>query len=94
MVLVEFLNFMGRQGEHKRRLAADALREIMGNPDVDVIPQTSRQFRAAADLYENRPDPRWSVTDCSSFLIMREMGITEALAHDRDFAQAGFRVLL
>ena len=94
MVLVEFLNFMGRQGEHKRRLAADALREIMDNPNVDVIPQTSRQFRAAADLYEDRPDQRWSVTDCSSFLIMREMGINEALAHDRDFAQAGFRVLL
>lgn len=94
MVLVEFLNFMGRQGEYKRRLATDSLSEILNNPDVEVVPQTSQQFRDAVDLYEHRPDQRWSVTDCSSFLVMREMGITEALAHDRDFAQAGFSVLL
>ena len=94
MVLVEFLNFMGSQGEHKRKLATDALRAIVDNPDIDVVPQTSQQFGAAVDLYEHRPDQRWSVTDCSSFLVMREMGITEALAHDRDFAQAGFSVLL
>lgn len=94
MVLVEFLNFMGGLGEDRRRLATDALRAIMDNSNVYVVPQTSQQFRAAVDLYESRSDQRWSVTDCSSFMVMREMGITEALAHDRDFTQAGFAVLL
>ena len=45
-------------------------------------------------LYADRLDQRWSVTDCSSFLIMEERGITDALAYDRDFEQAGFRALL
>lgn len=94
MVLVEFLNFMSKLGEYKRKLAVDVLREILNDPQVDVVSQTSQQFRDAVDLYEARPDQRWGVTDCSSFLVMREMGITEALAHDRDFAQAGFSVLL
>lgn len=34
------------------------------------------------------------ITDCASFLIMEERGITEALAYDIDFARAGFRALL
>ena len=36
----------------------------------------------------------WNVTDCASFLIMEERGITKALTHDRDFVQAGFLALL
>ena len=49
---------------------------------------------AAVERYSQRIDQRWSVTDCASFLIMEERGITDALAHDRDFVQAGFRALL
>ena len=94
MVLVEFLNFMGRYGEYKRKLAAQVVREIINDSDVEVVPQTSMQFSAAMRLYEDRLDHRWSVTDCSSFILMEERGITEALAHDRDFRQAGFAVLL
>lgn len=32
--------------------------------------------------------------DCASFLVMEELDITEALAYDRDFEQAGFVALL
>lgn len=94
MVLVEFLNHVSKGGELVRRRAADAERTMRTNPNVHIEPQTGRLFRAAADLYADRPDQRWSVTDCASFLIMEERGITEALAHDRDFVQAGFRALL
>lgn len=40
-----------------------------------------------------RGDKAWSLTDCSSFLIMQDLGITEALAFDRHFEQAGFKVI-
>ena len=36
----------------------------------------------------------WILTDCASFLVMEERNITEALAYDRDFEQAGFTALL
>ena len=48
----------------------------------------------AFELYSFRQDQSWSLTDCASFLVMEERGITEALAHDRDFEQAGFTALL
>ena len=43
---------------------------------------------------QNPDDQRWSLTDCSSFLLMEQRGISEALAYDRDFEQAGFIPLL
>lgn len=94
MVLVEFLNFMGRHGEYKRRLASNAVEQILKDPDVEVVLQTSDLFRAAVELYASRLDQRWSVTDCASFLLMDQRGISEALARDRDFTQAGFVALL
>ena len=45
-------------------------------------------------LYETRPDKAWSLTDCMSFIVMRDGGLTEALTADHHFEQAGFTVLL
>jgi type I restriction enzyme R subunit len=65
-----------------------------GNPNITVVPQTRDLFRRAVDRYENRGDKEWSLTDCASFLVMEELGIKEALAHDHHFEQAGFTALL
>jgi predicted nucleic acid-binding protein len=44
--------------------------------------------------HERAQDKEWSLTDCISFLLMRERGIHEALTHDHHFEQAGFVALL
>jgi predicted nucleic acid-binding protein len=49
-------------------------------------------LRQAAALYKKYSDKAWSLTDCISFVIMRERGITEALTSDHHFEQAGFRI--
>lgn len=46
------------------------------------------------DLYRARPDKEWSLTDCTSFVVMNECGLTDALTGDRHFEQAGFKALL
>ena len=94
MVLTEALNAMATTGESRRRFAVQMVREMEQNPDVEIIPQTDRQFRAAVERYAARSDQRWSLTDCVSFLVMEERSITDALAFDRDFEQAGFTALL
>ena len=94
MVFVEFLNFMGGRGQQLRESAWSALRDFAENPDVEIVPQSSAQFDSAIDLYNSRPDQRWSLTDCASFLLMESQNIQEALAYDRDFEQAGFVALL
>ena len=94
MVLVEVMNYMSRGGRTLRQAASALLEELLDDPDVEIERQTSRQFEAAARMYDARPDQTWSLTDCASFLIMGERGINRALAHDRDFEQAGFVALM
>jgi predicted nucleic acid-binding protein len=45
-------------------------------------------------LLRNRPDKEWPLTDCISFVVMQEQGLSEALTADRHFEQAGFKSLL
>ena len=60
----------------------------------DVPVSASRLLVSASDLFERRPDKGWSLTDCISFVVITDRGLTEALTGDHDFQQAGFRALL
>ena len=70
------------------------VRELEAMPNVVIVHQTNAQFKTAVERFASRHDQRWSLTDCASFLVMEEMNLTEALAYDRDFEQAGFIALL
>jgi predicted nucleic acid-binding protein len=67
---------------------------ILKNANVEVVPQSTLLFKKAFDRYRDRDDKDWGLTDCSSFVIMEEMELTEVLAKDHHFAQAGFITLL
>ncbi len=94
MVLVELLNMFGGRGEQQRRLALEVVERAERSLDVEIVPQTSAQLRSAVQHYAERPNQTRSPTDCASFIVMEERGITDALAHDRDFEQAGYTALL
>lgn len=51
------------------------------------------RFERALDLFFRQQDKDYSFTDCTSFVVMRELRITTALATDRHFQQAGFVVV-
>lgn len=94
LVLTELLNAFASKGSALRRLACEMVLSIRNDPGVEVIGMTSSGFDHARDLYCSRPDKEWSVTDCASFQIMEAKGISDALAADHHFEQAGFRALL
>lgn len=94
MVLTEVLNDFSKRGEYLRQVATELIDNINSHPNITVISQTSQQFQQGLELYKNRSDKNWSITDCVSFNIMRHMSIHEALAYDKHFEQAGFRALL
>jgi predicted nucleic acid-binding protein len=66
------------------------LEAIRTNPHCVVVPPGERLFDEGLGLYAERADKHWSLTDCISFVVMRERGLTEALTGDHHFAQAGF----
>lgn len=77
-----------------RAAAAELLTEIEGAEDIEVVPVSEDLYLRALQLFANRPDKNWSLTDCSSFLVMHDRGITAALTTDRHFWQAGFTPLM
>ena len=94
MVFVEFLTFASSHGKDARSLAVKTVRACMNNPEIEVVPQSSKQFYEALDHFARYSDKKWSLTDCASFVIMKDLNIYEALAHDQNFEQAGFIALL
>lgn len=94
MVLTEFLNFFAKFSSKIRQQAVVTVHQIQHHPNITIITQDSKQFEEALELYKNRCDKEWSLTDCNSFLLMKRFGIENALAHDKHFKQAGFITLL
>jgi predicted nucleic acid-binding protein len=70
------------------------LKALRSNPTVIIVDPECDLFEEGIELYAERPDKNWSLTDCISFVVMQERGITEALTGDHHFEQAGFRALL
>ncbi len=59
-----------------------------------IVPPSRDLFERGIELYSQRPDKDWSLTDCISFLVMQDYRVTEAFTADRHFEQAGFVTLL
>jgi predicted nucleic acid-binding protein len=78
----------------QRSRAAAAVRSLLADPEIRVIPQSHESFLAGLTLYEGRPDKGYSLVDCISMQTMRKEQITEVLSpNDRRFEQEGFRAL-
>ena len=91
-VLTELANYLAGTGN--RNAFVRLLRELRKDAQVVIVPPGEEFFERGIELYAARADKRWSLTDCISFLIMEERGITDALTTDHHFEQAGFRALL
>jgi len=59
-----------------------------------VILLSTEVFSRGLLLFDSRADKEWSLTDCISFVVMEDRGLTDALTADHHFEQAGFRALL
>lgn len=68
--------------------------ELTEDPAVDVVWVGEELHRAGLALLTDRPDKTYSLCDAVSFVLMRRLGIDEALTTDRHFEQEGFRRLL
>ncbi|MDP2975594.1 MAG: PIN domain-containing protein [Anaerolineales bacterium] len=91
-VLLELGNALAKQ--RYRQAAVKLLNALEADHNVKIVPLSEDLYARAVKLYRERPDKEWGLTDCVSFVVMQERGITEALTTDEHFKQAGFRALL
>lgn len=92
-VLMELLNYFSEFKPDVKKNIAIAVEEILKDEDTLVLLHNHEDFLKALELYKNRLDKSYSLTDCVSMNSMREIGISEILTNDRHFEQEGFRKL-
>jgi hypothetical protein len=80
-------------GRH-RATVSQILKALSQDPAAELVEATDELFHQGIQLYNSRSDKEWSLTDCISFIVMQEKGLTEALTGDHHFEQAGFVALL
>lgn len=91
-VLLEIGNALAKA--RYRVAAMQLLDSIDGDPDVEIVPMSEELYERAIELYRSRLDKEWGITDCVSFVVMQDRGLTSALTTDEHYQQAGFRALL
>lgn len=64
------------------------------HPSLSIEWITPERFYQARKVFERfNKDKTWSFTDCTSFVVMKELGIKTAFSFDEEFAQMGFEIL-
>jgi uncharacterized protein len=91
-VLLEVANSMCRADQ--RAQFVEFYTQLKAHPRARIIPASQKLFDRGYELYASRKDKDWSLTDCISFIVMSDAGISEALTHDHHFEQTGFTALL
>jgi uncharacterized protein len=83
---------------HLRRRAGFAVARRIGeivlrSRGTEILPIDGSGLGAAWREFLRNGDPKLSLCDAHSFVVMRERSIERALTFDRHFEDAGFRVL-
>ena len=91
-IIPELADGLSKVNDRERFM--DLYRHIQLSPAIRVVPASRALLEEAIALYAARPDKDWPLTDCVSFVVMRDEGITQALTGDQHFEQAGFTALL
>jgi uncharacterized protein len=80
-----------RSGGHAAVKLLEIVDQSAGFEFIWIGPE---RFAAAKKFFCKHADHGYSFTDCTSFVVMRELRLSEALTTDRHFVEAGFRALL
>lgn len=87
-VVDEVVTFFNVRGQHGK--AVELGEALLSSPSVAMVHVSEDLLGRGLALLRGRPDKRYSLTDCVSFVVMRERGISTAFAFDRHFEREGF----
>jgi len=87
-IFAEVVAYMSSHGFHRK--AVQFGNNLMQDPFVQFIHIDAGLLHDAWSYFQRHDDKDYSLTDCVSFVLMRNMGITAAFTFDRHFEQAGF----
>jgi predicted nucleic acid-binding protein len=92
-IIDEIFAHYSKMGTLMRSKSLELYQSMLKDPKIQIVAYTPQIRKAGIELYRLRPDKGYSLTDCISMVIMKELNIVEVLTHDRHFTQEGFTVL-
>ena len=66
------------------------IRQMVADAALTVVRISEEQETAAGEFFDRYSDVDFSFTDCTSFAVMRELGLTEVFTADGHFRMMGF----
>lgn len=93
-IIAELIALLGSRYPLPRNKLFQYVNAVKTLSSVRVIHIDEETDAEAWELCQSRTDKPWSLVDASSFVVMIQAKISEALTTDRHFVQAGFTRLL
>jgi predicted nucleic acid-binding protein len=76
-------------GRHHALAFGDA---VQRSRQVQLVRVDAGIWEEAWQMFRRYDDKAWAFTDCTSFVVMQQMGLMQAFAFDDHFEQAGFQL--
>ncbi len=89
-VFDETLTYLNSRNHHEK--AVEVGENLLLGSAIEFIHIEENLFFDGWTLFQKHNDKRYSLTDCISFVVMRQKKLETALTFDRHFIQAGFRI--
>lgn len=87
-VFDEVMTFFNSRGFHAKAVQVGS--NLLRSRSIQLIHVDEVLFYEGWTYFQRYQDKAYSLTDCISFVVMQQFGITTAYAFDKHFAQAGF----
>jgi len=91
LVVAETVTYLRRRGGWERSRLAGAA--IIESPLIEVVGLDPEQLAAAWREFVRNPDPKLSLCDAASFIVMRDRTVRRAFTLDGHFVDAGFEIV-
>ena len=87
-VVDEVVTFFNHRGFHAKAVRVG--NSLLRSPSVHLVHVDEALFFEGWAEFQKYYDKNFSLTDCISFVVMRQMTTHRAMAFDKHFEQAGF----
>ena len=87
-VFDETVTFFNSRGYHAK--AVQIGNNLLHSPSLQLIHVNEALFYEGWQFFTRHQDKQYSLTDCISFIVMQQFGITTVYTFDHHFTPAGF----
>lgn len=89
-VITELVALLTARSRASRVQVLSFIARIKQMPQVHIVHIDQAIDTAAWTLLERHSDKEWSLVDAASFVVMRQLALSDAFTSDHHFVQAGF----